>query len=109
MSYGGGPNITCEWSAWYNRMPGTDDPNLHVAGRCQLPSGSIQITLKPGDEGIVDEPDLFVLEATVEVPDVGTDDFVEREVTWEGDAGPDITRVRIQGDLQAEIEVTDAV
>ncbi len=108
MSYGG-PNISCEWSAWYNRMPGSDDPNLHVSGRCELPSGSIRITLEPGNEGIVDEPDLFVLEAKVEVPEVGTDDFVEREVTWEDDVGPDIKRVRVQGDLDANIEVEDAV
>jgi hypothetical protein len=108
MSYGG-PNISCEWSAWYNRMPGTDDPNLHVSGRCTLPSGSIEIALAPGNEGTVNEPDLFVLEATVKVPDVGTDDVVEREVTWEGDAGPDIKRVRIQGDLEADIEVEEAV
>lgn len=85
------------------------DPNLHVSGRCRLPSGSIRITLRPGNEGVVDERDLFVLEATVEVPEGGSDDFVEREVPWEGDAGPDIKRVRIQGDLSAEIEVTDAV
>lgn len=109
MSYDDKPNITCKWDAWYNRQPGADDPNLHVVGRCQLPSGSIQITLEPGNEGIMDEPDLFVLQAKVEVPDVGTDDFVEREVSWEGDAGPDIKRVRVQGDLSADIEVREAV
>lgn len=108
MSYGG-PNISCEWSAWYNRMPGTDDPHLHVSGRCQVPSGSIQIRLEPGNEGVIDEPDLFVLDAIINVPDVGTDDFVEREVTWEGEAGPNIKRVRIQRDLEAEIAVDDAV
>ena len=103
------PNISCEWSAWYNRMPGTSDPCLHVAGRCTLPSGSIQISLEPGNVGVGPEPGLFVLQATVEVPDVGTDDVVEREVSWEGDVGPDIKRVRIQGDLDADIDVTDAV
>ncbi len=108
MSYGG-PNISCEWSAWYNRMPGGDDPNLHVSGRCQMPSSSIQVTLEPGNEGVVDEPDLFVLEVSVTVPDVGTTDFVERDVTWEGDAGPDIKRVRIQGDLEAQMVVEEAV
>lgn len=99
------PNIECEWSAWYNRQPPEPDPCLHVVGHCKLPSGSIEITLEPGDVGVAPDPDLFALECRVEVPDVGTDDFVERDVTWEGDVGPDIKRVRIQGDLSAEVEV----
>jgi hypothetical protein len=102
------PRIDCEWSAWYNREPGAEDPNLYVAGRCGLPSGSIRITLEPGNEGLVDDPKLFVLQATVEVPEAGTGDFEEREVSWRGDAGPDIETVRVQGDLNATIAVGTA-
>jgi hypothetical protein len=106
MSYG--PDIRCEWSAWYNRMPGAGDTDLHVVGRCRLPSGSIKVTLEPGNVGTVPDPSLFALQATVEVPEVGTGDWVEREVPWQGDAGQDVKTVRIQGDLQAEVPVTIA-
>lgn len=43
--------VRCEWSAWYNRMPGRDDPNLYVAGRCGFPSGSMTWTLEPDTRG----------------------------------------------------------
>lgn len=102
--------VRCEqWSAWYNRMPGRDDPNLHVAGRCGFPSGSMTWTLEPDNEGIVDDPELAVLRFTVHTPEVGTDDFVERDVTWSGDVGPDVKRVQIRGDADVEIEVGEAV
>lgn len=99
-----------DWSAWYNRMPRSDDPNLYVRGVCALPSSSIDLRLEPGNEGVVDEPGVFVLRLVADVPDVGDDRFVpDREVTWCGDAGPDVQTVRIQGEAQAEIEVVDAV
>jgi hypothetical protein len=99
------PDIECEWSAWCNRQPPREDPNLHVAGRCMLPSGSIEIRLEPGDEGVVDDPTLFVLQCSVDVPDVGTDDWVEREVSWQDDVGQEIEVVRVQGDLNATVKV----
>lgn len=101
--------VRCEWSAWYNRMPGRDDPNLYVAGRCGFPSGSMTWTLEPDNEGMVDDPELVVLRFTVETPEVGTDDFVERDVTWSGDAGPGVKRVQIRGDADVEIEVREVV
>lgn len=97
-----------DWSAWYNRMPGANDPKLHVSGQCSLPSSSIRVELVPGNEGIVDEPDLFVLELVVDEPDVGDTQFIERDITWIGNAGPDIERVRIQGAANALLEVFDA-
>jgi len=99
------PNIECTWEAWYNRMPGTDDPDLYVLGRCKLPSGSIQITLELGNVGTPPPPDLVALDCTVDVPEVGTSDYTERDVPWQDDVGPDVKRVRIQKDLNAEIEV----
>lgn len=98
-----------DWSAWYNRMPGASDPNLHVSGRCTLPSGSIKVELRPGNEGVVDEPDLFVLDLVVDEPDIGDTQVVERELLWDGDVGPDIKRVRIQGEASANLDVTIAV
>jgi len=100
-----------DWSAWYNRMPVTDEPNvLHVTGTCSLPSGSISITLEPDNEGIIDDPEFYVLRLRVEVPPGGTTDYVERDVHWEGDVGPDIRRVtiRIPDSPDVTIEVTIA-
>jgi hypothetical protein len=102
-------SIECEWSAWYNGQPPRDDPDLHVAGRCGLPSGSIKIRLEPGNEGVVDDPNLFVLQCTAEVPEIGTDDWVDREVSWRGDVGSQIEFVRIQGDLSAKVKVETVV
>jgi hypothetical protein len=98
-------DVTCEWSAWYNRQPGRDDPNLHVVGHCKLRSGSIKVGLEPGNEGIVDDPKLYVLACTVDVPPGGTDDYVERDVSWERDVGQDIESVDIRGDLADRIDV----
>ncbi len=98
-----------DWSAWYNRMPGVDDPNLHVAGTCALPSGSVNLELRPGNEGIIDEPDLFVLELIAHEPEIGDTQVDERQVSWEDNVGPEIERVRIQGAASAEIMVTEAV
>lgn len=98
-----------DWSAWYNRMPGIDDPNLHVAGKCGFRSGSMSAELVLGNEGTIDEPDLIVLELRLDDPPIGDTQYVDREVVWEGDVGPDISRVRIQGATRAEIKVTIAV
>lgn len=96
------------WSAWYNRMPGQEDPNLYVSGVCELRSSSIRLELRPGNEGIVDEPDLFVLELVIDEPEVGDGLMTTRDVAWSGEVGPDIRRVRIQGATTASMDVTEA-
>lgn len=96
--------MTRDWSAWYNRMPGSEDPDLHVSGTCGLASSSITVRLEPGNEGIVPEPELCALELAVTRPDVGDDRYVECEVTWRHDVGPDKKRVRINN-LSVEIPV----
>ncbi len=40
VEIGGGMDCY-DWSAWYNRMPGVNDPNLHVSGHCRLSSSSV--------------------------------------------------------------------
>jgi hypothetical protein len=97
-----------EWSAWYNRMGGREDPELHVSGTCELHSGSGSAVLEPTNVGVAPEPDLVALRLTIEYPPVGTDDVVEREVSWSEDVGPDVKRVRIVGDAETELEVTIA-
>lgn len=98
-----------DWSAWYNRMPGGDDPLLHVTGRCSVPSSSATATLELGNEGIVDEPDLIALDLKIKVPEVGDARVTEVDVRWEGNVGPDVRRVRIQGAANGVIAVVDAV
>jgi hypothetical protein len=98
---------THDWSAWYNRRPGADDPYLHVSGICGLASSSIMVRLEPGNVGVVPEPDLCVLQLAAVRPTVGDDRYVEREVTWREDVGPDLKRVRIAGVLD-DIPVTIA-
>jgi hypothetical protein len=94
-----------EWSAWRNVMPGNHDSDVHVAGRCQVESGSWQLRLAPGNEGIVDDPDVIVLELVVERPDAGTGDMAEREVSWRCPADERARRVRVQGEASAEIDI----
>jgi hypothetical protein len=97
------------WTAWYNRMPGIDDPKLHVAGTCTFGDSEVQLSLKTGDVGVVPEPGLIALDLTITRPQSGDDVRTEKRVDWSEDVGPDIDRVRIQGDAQQEIEVIIAV
>lgn len=83
------------WSAWYDRMPGSDDPDLHVSGSCGLASSHTTVRLEPGNVGTVPEPDLYALELMVTRPDIDDDRYVESEVSWRKNVGPDIKRVRI--------------
>jgi hypothetical protein len=91
----GGVVGTRDWSAWYDRTPGSEDPDLHVSGICGLPTSHTTARLEPGNVGIVPEPDLYALELIVTRPDIDDDRYVEREVCWQGDVGPEIKRVRI--------------
>jgi hypothetical protein len=97
------------WIAWRNRMPGIDDPDLHVVGTCQFGSSSVELSLEPGNEGVVDDPELFVLQLTISEPAGGDEMMSEEYAIWTGDVGPDVKRVRVQGGAQAEFEVIDAV
>jgi hypothetical protein len=94
-----------DWDAWYNRMPGTNDPELHVSGTCGLPSSQAKASLELGNIGIYPEPGAIALDLTVEEPPVGDTQYVEREVSWSGDLGPDIQTVLIRGDADAQVSV----
>jgi len=98
-----------DWGAWYNRMPGAGDTDLHVVGTCRLASVSTELSLQPGDPGISPEPGVFVLQLTATTPEVCLDQIDEgRQVEWRGDAGEGIERVRIIGAAEASIEVQEA-
>ena len=95
-----------DWDAWYDQMPGADHDVLHVAGRCEVESSSVELSLEPGNEGIVDDPELIVLELRVQRAPAGDDMMAEKEVSWKGTA-PGIKQVRIQGAADATIKVRD--
>ncbi len=94
-----------DWHAWYDEMPGTDDPRLHVTGIVSIPSSAITLQLEPGNPGINPDDTLMVLDLVATVPEFGDDRWTEREVTWVDDVGPGKKHVRIQRSAQATIEV----
>ncbi|HEV2061673.1 MAG TPA: hypothetical protein VGR12_02380 [Solirubrobacteraceae bacterium] len=82
------------WKAWYNDQPGPEpDPKLYVSADCTFSSGSIRHDLRPANEGVIDDPDVFVLQFDVDDPGHGTSDFVEKTISWSGDVGRDIKRI----------------
>lgn len=95
---------TRDWSAWYNRMPGADDPDLYVSGTCRLESSSVTVRLELDNEGIIDDPELVALKLVVTTPAIHDDQYVEREVSWHDNVGDGIRRVRING-VSVEIPV----
>jgi hypothetical protein len=103
------PPFTCaNWEAWYNRMPGRQDPRLHVTGECTLPVSGVKLTLEQGDVGVAPEPGLLALELKADFPDVSSEVMTPVTVAWAEDVGPDVERVRIQGAASAEIDVVEA-
>jgi hypothetical protein len=102
--------ITRDWAGWYNRMPGVEDPNLHVSGLCELTSGSKAARLELRPDGIVDEPGVVTFALVSDTPEFGDDRMSEITALWEVDVGPDIktVRVRIPDGDDVAIEVTIA-
>ena len=100
--------VTClddKWDAWYNKQPGAEDDRLHVAGKVGCSSSSIELTLLPTNEGVVDDPDLFVLRLDATEPEVGDDLYDEKDVDWADPVDREIKRVEIRGVCQATIKV----
>ena len=102
---------TRDWSAWYNRMPGAEDPNLYVSGVCVLASRSQTAELEFRPDGIVDEPDVLTLALVITGPEIGDAAIKECTVTWKDDVGPDIKTVRIRvpdaGVVSIDVVVTE--
>lgn len=91
-----------DWDAWYNRMPGREDKDLHVAGTCRLPSSQVVVSL---DLDRIDS-ETAVLRLTATAPGaVGDTRVVEVQVSWRMDVGPDIERVQIIGAAEALLDV----
>jgi hypothetical protein len=98
------------WEAWYDKMPGKNDPDLHVAGTCRVMSSSTEVSLELGDVGVVPEPGVVALQLEVVEAEFGDDLVTEKSVSWSGDVGPDIEKVRIQGDTDTvEVPVKEVV
>jgi hypothetical protein len=100
--------LPVEWlrgEAWYNRMPGRNDENLHAAGTCRVRSSSAQLELEPGNSGIFPEPGVVVLSLKAAASDVGDDQMDEKDVSWAEDVGPDAKWVRIIGAVSVSLKV----
>lgn len=98
-----------DWSAWYNVMPGADRELLHVSGSCDVESASTEIRLEPDNEGIVDDPSLFVLRLVVEEGRFGDTMVATKEVagTWR-EAAVERVVVRLPDGNDASIDVREA-
>ena len=98
-----------DWDAWYDRMPGADEGILRVAGSCEVSSSSIQLALEPDNEGVVDDPELFVLRLAVDKPDIGDTMVATKPISGEWDA-PGIKRVsiRVPNSEPVTVSVRDA-
>jgi hypothetical protein len=94
-----------DWDAWYNRMPGREDPRLHIVGKIGCSHSTTEIALAPANKGVHDDPELFVLHVTITEPEIGDNLYHEVDVEWAEDAGQDIKRVEIRGDCSAVVEV----
>lgn len=99
-----------EWSAWYDHQPGggSDRDLLRVAGKCEVDSSSVELSLEPTNEGIVDDPDVVVLALCEKRPDVGTDDMAVKDVSTEVREGG-VKVVHLRGLVDEVITVEEVV
>jgi hypothetical protein len=98
--------IECEWQAWYDRLPGGGN-RLHVAGMCEVEDDRVQLLLE-GDDGTGGgEPDLIVLKLRSRPPNAGDESVIDKQVSWTGEPGTGIRRVRIGGETDVTVNVRD--
>ena len=97
-----------EWEAWYDLMPGAEHDVLHVSGKCEVASSSTDIRLEPDNEGIVDDPELFVLRLVVDEPPVGDTMMATKDVggRWRA-SGIKRVSVRVPDEHAASIDVRE--
>jgi hypothetical protein len=98
--------IECEWQAWYDRMPGGQN-RLHVAGMCEVEDESVQLILEGEDGTRAEAPDLIELELRSRPPDAGDPSVIDKQVSWTGEPGAGIRRVRIGGETDVLLDVRD--
>lgn len=85
----------CQFDARY-----VDQSTLRVEGLCEgVPT---ELEFRPGNEGIIDEPDLIALELRAQP---GTKGPAKQQVVWEKDVGDAVRRVRIYGEGSATLMV----
>lgn len=97
-----------DWDAWWGDLPGEDDLDLHVVGRCAVQSSSAELRLRLGDVGIVANPSLIALDLRISAPETGDECLTIKDVGWHGRASRQVRRVRIQGTARASIEIRGA-
>lgn len=97
--------VDCKsWDAWRNEMPGSGDSDLHVTGECTVPSSSIELSLRVGNQGINPDPNVLRMDLHASDPDAGDTMVATKTVTWQG-PNRDAKRVVISGAASATIDV----
>jgi hypothetical protein len=104
--------MTCsdfrDWSAVRDSMPGSDGPVLRIRGSCTCTSTGHRVSLKPDNEGIINDPDVQVFRVHVEEPPTGGSKMTDEPVTYDGPADRSaskvVIRVRDQEPVTVEIE-----
>jgi hypothetical protein len=91
-----------DWIAWYNRIPGSEDPYLHVAGKVDLDPG-YSIDFEPGNSGPTPIDSTYAL--IVSTRPTGESPGGRREVSWEDNVGQEVRHVLLQGEVDADISV----
>ncbi len=97
-----------DWMAWYDRMPGSADGTLRVAGKCKVSSSSTQLRLEQDNEGIVPDPELVVLRLVVEEAAVGDTMMSTKDVSIEiQESGVKRVLIRIPDADDVRLDVQD--
>jgi hypothetical protein len=96
--------IECDWQAWYDRLPGSSEPPLHVAGSCEVDGSVVALRLEPAEGP--GEPGVIALTLATERADAADTTQLEQQISWSGQPGLGVERVRIGGEADALVEVS---
>jgi hypothetical protein len=97
--------IACDWQAWYDRLPGSLEPPLHVAGSCEVDGSIVALRLEPAAEDVPEEPGVIALTLVAERADGGDTTQLEQQISWTGQPDQGVERVRIGGEANSLVEV----
>jgi hypothetical protein len=102
----------CEkWEAFADSMPGPDGEKrrLRVTGDCMCTSTGHRLRLAYGNPGINPDPEVIILNLTVQEPDGGGDVMTREAVRFEDEIGPRPKRVHVRtpGEDDVTIQIQD--
>ena len=95
-----------DWSAWSNRMPGSQ-PSIHVKGTCTFPTGGYKVFLKrAAPQGI--NPQILLLDLKIVKPTgMVTQQITSQEVKFDEKTRSSFTQVQIRPDnVTVDVKIT---